>query len=278
MKIWLFSHLDSSSPGNRLFTEEAEKRGHQVTRVRPGQLHLPLQERPESVPDLIYTRIGSSAPAIALTTLQCFEHLGFRCLNESAGLLLSRDKTLTYSLLSGAGIPVPKTVLLGSGPVEPALEHLPGPPWILKLPMSTKGQGVLLVESLRSLRSAVDTLRDSGQVLLLQEFVKSAAGSDTRVLVLGGRCAVAARRTATSAGEFRSNVHLGGHPTEVELTPQLRAVAEQAAATLGLGIAGVDILESDSGPLVVEVNGSPGLQAAPGMPRLLVDHLEAYQA
>lgn len=274
MKIWLFSHLDLSSPGNALFTEEAGKRGHQVTRVWPGQIHLPLQGHLEEIPDLVLARTGSSAPTLALTTLQRFEHLGIRCINSSAGLLVSRDKALTYSILSQAGVPVPKTVLLGSGPLEEALMHLPGPPWILKLPLSTKGQGVMLVESLRSLRSCVDTLASLGQPLLLQEFVRSAAGSDVRVLVLGGHCAVAARRTATSEGEFRSNVHLGGRPQEVDLYPALAEVAEKAARTLGLEMAGVDVLESEDGPMVVEVNGSPGLQVSPRLPLRLVDHLE----
>lgn len=275
MKLWLYSHL-VDSPGNRLLTEEGTRRGHQVLLKRPSSTHLPLHRSlDEELPDLLLTRTGGSAPASAIDYLQTLAFLGIPCLNTPMGLSRTRHKGVAYALLAGQSIPIPKTVTLGSDPIESALEYLPGPPWILKLPLSTKGQGVSLVESLRSLRSTADVLRETSQTVLLQEFVASSKGSDIRVIVLGGRAVLAARRRAASQDEFRSNLHLGGEAEMVELTPEISSIAERATVALGLDMAGVDLLEGTHGYLVVEVNSSPGLTASPKLPSLLFDFLES---
>lgn len=273
MKLWLYSHL-VDSPGNSLVERELTSRGHEFVRLRPGDLHLELGKRPEEFPDLLFPRIGSSAPQSALVELALLERMGYRCVNSSLALAASRDKALAQAALEQAGVPVPRSVWLGKGPLDEVVARLPGPPWVLKLTLGTKGQGVALVESLRSLRSTVDALRATNVPLLLQEFVESAGGADTRVIVLGGKAVLGARRQSTQSEEFRSNVALGGKAHRVELDPQWGAIAEQASNAVGLSVAGVDLVQGPDGPLVLEVNGSPGLAAAPEMPSLLVDYLE----
>lgn len=272
MNFWLYSHL-RDSPGNKLVQEEALRRGHQCTLVRPEQLTLRLDEAHQDRP-LVYTRTGSSAPLSALAKLSVLEGLGYPCVNRSHSLHQARDKAITYSKLAGSGVPCPRTVVVGEKATKAQLSAIPGPPWIVKLAVSTKGQGVCLVESERSLRSVVDALREASQLVLLQEFIEEARGSDIRVLVLGGKARVAARRQAAGGDEFRSNIFLGGQAEEVELEPEMARDAEAAAQALELDIAGVDLLPTQSGYSVVEVNGSPGLTASPRMPGLLVDFLE----
>lgn len=275
MRLWLYSHL-VDSPGNRLILEEGARRGHQVLLKRPSATHLPLhQPLSEELPDLLLTRTGGSAPAAAVDYLRTLAFLGVPCLNNPMGLYRTRHKGVAYALLSSHKVPIPKTVALGSEPLEKAVGYIPGPPWILKLPLSAKGQGVCLVESPRSLRSTVDMLRDTGQTILLQEFVATSKGSDIRVIVLGGKAVLAVRRSASEGDEFRSNLHLGGEAELVELTEAVASISEHAAAALGLEIAGVDLLEGSDGYLVVEVNSSPGLTASPKLPSLLFDFLES---
>lgn len=273
MKVHLYSHL-IDSPGNRLITAEAESRGHQVTLVRPSEVELALTSEKSPNPALIFTRVGSSAPSSALAKLNCLVLRGHRVLNKPEALYKSRDKTLTYALLAHAGVPIPKTLLLGSTVSAEQLGQLVGPPWIVKNPIGTKGQGVCIVESERSLRSVIEVMRQDSDSLLLQEFIEEAAGTDTRVVVLGGKATVAATRTAQNKDEFRSNVHLGGKANTIEITPEISEIAEQATKVLGLDIAGVDLLKTKDGYLVVEVNGSPGLTASPNLPAAVVDYLE----
>ncbi len=274
MNLWLYSHLDDSSPGNRLLTEEAEARGHRVTRIRPGDRHFNLDESLASPPDLIFARSGASAPQWTLTPLILWSQRGVPVVNSPEKLLLCRDKAVCYAVLQAHGCPVPRSLLLGREPVEEAVEGLAGPPWVLKLPVSTKGKGVMLAESLRSLRAQVDTLRSLDQPILLQEYVATARASDLRVMVLGGKARVAARRQAQKEHEFRSNVDLGGRAEGVELTARLSTTAENAAQALGLDVAGVDLLETEDGFVVIEVNGSPGLTAAPTLAEAVVGYLE----
>ena len=278
MKLWLFSHLQDS-PGNRLITEEAEQRGHQVRLVRPSELSFFLGKPVTETPDLVLTRTGSSAPPTALANLAVLEQAGLRCVNALQGLRNSRDKTICYALLASAGVPIPSTVVVGDGTDWSWTSDLKGPPWVVKLSVSTKGQGVCLVESERSLRSVVDALARQGESsILVQEFVAESKGSDIRVVVLGGRARVAARRRAGKENEFRSNVYLGGRSEAVELNDTIAEIAERATEVIGLDIAGVDLLETRDGYLVIEVNGSPGMTASPHLPGAVVDYLEEVTA
>ena len=274
MKIHLYSHL-SDSPGNKLFIVEAEARGHQVTLLRPSEVELTLDSEKCSDPTLVFTRVGSSAPRSALAKLACLALRGHKVLNTPEALRKSRDKTLTYALLAHAGIPIPRTLILGPSVSEKLLQKVVGPPWIVKNPIGTKGQGVCLVESERSLRSVLEALRQDSDSLLLQEFIEEAAGTDTRVVVLGGKAVVAATRVAQNKDEFRSNVHLGGKAQAVEISPEMAKISEQATEALGLHVAGVDLLKTRNGYLVVEVNGSPGLTASADLPAVVVDYLES---
>jgi len=272
MKLWLLSHL-ANSPGNQLILAAAEAQGFDARHVNPaeatlgpGGLSVPGAAE---LPDAVYTRMGASAPLEALLMLEALEQTGTPCVNRAAGLRLARDKAVSAQILQQAGLAAPATLMLGSraDPVDAATQLGP-PPWILKLPISTQGAGVMIVESARSLRSAVDTLRSAGQQILLQAFVAEAAGRDLRVLVVGGKVLAAMRRRAVG-DEFRSNLHRGGRSEGAEIDRVSHDLALAAAQAHGLDVAGVDLLETPDGPLVVEVNGSPGLEgleAASGRP------------
>ena len=273
MNFWLFTHL-KESPGNELIMQEADRRGHEVRLVRPRLQNLILGSDFAEKPDFVFTRTGSSAPPAALAVLSVLEQQGLRCINSSSSLRNSRDKTVCYARLAAAGVPTPRTVVVG-GEDWSWLDNLAGPPWIVKLSVSTKGQGVCLVESERSLRSVIDALKGTEESsVLVQEFVEEARGSDVRVLVLGGVARVAARRSAGSKTEFRSNVYLGGRAETIELTNEIAEIAVQATRAVGLEVAGVDLLETGGGYVVVEVNGSPGLTASSRLPGALMDYLE----
>jgi ribosomal protein S6--L-glutamate ligase len=231
-----------------------------IAATRPGAPALAGPGVEGSWPDFVFTRLGSSAPPECFHVLEWLEARSVPCRNRADALRRTRDKATQMLGLVAGRLPLPPTALVGrDSPLDPVLEALPGPPWIVKLPVSTQGSGVILAESRRSLRSICDTLHATGQRLLVQGFVAEAAGADVRVLVVDGTARAAMRRRGR-ADEFRSNLHRGGSAEEAPLTPALVDVAERATAALGLHVAGVDLLESAEGPLVVEVNGSPGLE------------------
>lgn len=259
------------SPSIRLTMEAAARFGYEALLVHPNRLNVPFNcnENPDQglgfskslfYPDLVLTRLGASAPESAIHSLQYLESLRIPCINSSFTFKFCRDKAESYRKLSEAGVPIPVTLLLGAGAsLEEAAEIVPGPPWIVKLPLGSKGNGVLIADSFISLQSIVDVLHGLGQQILLQEAVMEAQGCDVRVLVLGGK-AIAAMRRHAKENDFRSNLHLGGTAGKLELTEVLRSLAERATQALNADIAGVDILESRKGPVVIEVNGSPGLE------------------
>lgn len=273
MKVWLYSQL-LSSPGNALFMERCEARGVEASLYKPGAATLTLNETLPQPAPLVFVRAGGAASASDIDELVTLSELGARCVNEVTAIRKTRHKGVAYANLAKNGVPIPRSVLTGREGLMSALEMVPGPPWILKLPLSTKGAGVCLVETKRSAISTFDALTSlhSGG-LLVQEFVTEAKGSDVRVIVMGGKAVLAARRQASTADEFRSNVHLGGQASLVELTPDLVEIAEKASDSLGLQIAGVDIIQGAHGYLVVEVNSSPGLTASPDLPDLVLDYL-----
>ena len=258
-----------NSPSIRLALEAAQRMGHEALLVHPEHCHLPIGvQGVRGVvagagifhPELIVTRMGSSAPDSAMTVLRHLELAGFPCVNSASALSLCRDKTRAGQRLAERGIPMPATVLLGPKAfLEQAVEIIPGPPWILKLPVSSKGGGVTIADSYRSLKATVDVLLGLGHDVLLQEAIEESQGRDLRVVVLGGVAVAAMERRAVN-DEFRSNLHLGGVAESVVLTEEIRDLAERAASALDVEVAGVDILQSRRGPLVIEVNGSPGLE------------------
>lgn len=271
MNIWLLSYLTHSF-GNAIFMEAAESRGHQVTQINPDIYHLelsPLSQKlgfiskdgAQEYPDCVFTRMGSSAPPEGLHFLRRLENLGIPCVNTSSAIEKSRDKAYTMNVLSQENLPAPKTILLGlAASPEIAIDCIGDPPWILKMPVSTQGKGVMRIDSLASLRSVLDVWSNLDEPFLLQEYIAESRGKDIRVLVIGGKAAGAVQRRAQVREEFRSNVHLNGINEWINLKPELGELAERAAETLGLEVAGVDLLESKNGPLVCEVNSSPGLR------------------
>ena len=267
MKLWLLSHL-KSSPGNRLMEEAAYRAGHDMRLVHPLQLSIEFGERHtlfggnsvSELPDRVFTRMGSSAPLEAFDALRQLELHSIPCINSSASLEVCRDKARSLQVLAAAGVPIPRTVVVGrEAPLQSCLPRIGSPPWILKLSVGTQGTGVARVDSVASLRTMVDLLRGLGERVLVQQFVAEAKGTDVRVLVVGGQ-AVAAMQRRAKGDEIRSNLHLGGTSEGIALTPTMTRVAEKAAKAVGLDVAGVDLLPSKDGPVVCEINGSPGLE------------------
>lgn len=277
--IWLLSHL-ADSPGNRIFMAEGEARGHQVRLVAPssvswtcGAADCGLLE--EERPALAFTRLGSSARECDLYAVRVLEVAGLPVLNSYRSLRVCRDKAQTYLELRSAGVPFPDTMWLADRWTPEQVEaRLGPPPHVVKVANGSQGEGVVLSESWRSLASIVGAMRTVGAVVLVQRFLAEAQGRDTRVLVVDGKAVGAATRAASSPNEFRSNLHLGGQAQVVEPTREQVRVAEAAAACLRLEVAGVDLLQSDAGPVVVEVNGSPGYEASPYFVGHVFDHLE----
>src|SRR6267378_1728507 len=205
-------------------------------------------------------RIGASVTAAGLAVVRQLEALGVPVVNGAAGIANSRDKLRALQLLAQAGVDMPRTVLArGGGDIKELVAHVGGLPAILKLIQGTQGVGVMIAHSEAEVESILSTLWDLGQEILLQEFVAESRGSDLRALVVGERV-VAAMRRAAKSGEFRSNLHRGGAGTAVELPPEYAEAAVQAARVLGLDVAGVDLLESEDGPKIMELNSSPGFE------------------
>lgn len=215
----------------------------------------------EETPEGVFTRLGGSAPGEALRILKMMELGGVPCINGFAALELARDKAASSAMFARNGIPHPRAVVVSSGcEMEMAASILGGAPWVVKIPVSSGGSGVFIAESLRSLRSSCDMLFSLGHGVLIQEFISEAKGADTRVLVIGGEVAGAMRRQGRE-DDFRSNVHKGGAFSAVEISKDVESIALKGADATGLKIAGVDIIEGNSGPLVLEVNGSPGFES-----------------
>lgn len=179
---------------------------------------------------------------------------------RSSGILQARNKVTTLQIMAKKGIPVPETVFsINPDNVEEQIEFLGGPPVIIKLQEGTQGKGVMLAESKKSAKSIIDTLYNMNTSILLQQYIAEANGEDLRVIVVGNKIVASMKRTS-GLDDFRSNVHRGGNIEPVQLTPKEKFIALNATKHLGLGIAGVDMIRSNNGPLLIEVNASPGLK------------------
>lgn len=211
-------------------------------------------------PDLALPRIGASVTTHGLHVVRQLEAQGVTLINGSTAIEQSRDKLRALQKLATANVNVPRTVLARGGKHLDALVlQVGGLPAILKMLRGTQGVGVMIAHTMAEVESILGTLWDLKQEILLQEFVAEAKGSDLRALVVGERVVGAMRREAKT-GEFRSNLHRGGAGKAIVLEPAVEAIAVRAAQVLGLEVAGVDLLESSSGPKVVEVNSSPGFE------------------
>jgi len=262
----------------RRLATEAEKAGWLVDIIDPLALTIVVDEGGGRVfhkgwpveCEAVLPRIGYSITRRGVAIVRQFEQSGVIVLNTSQGILRSRDKLVACQMMAEARVPVPITAHVGAWEdTDRAVRRVGGAPCVVKSTEGTHGSGVFLVNSAQQARQLVFQMLERGMRPLVQEYIKESHGSDIRVLVVGGEVVASMRRKAHGS-EFRSNFHLGGSVTNVELTEDLREIAISSAETLGLELAGVDMLESDRGPLVLEVNSSPGLEGIEGATKINV--------
>ncbi len=272
----------------RALFEAAEARGHDVQVMDTLNFDLRIsRRRPELFYngnlvegiDAVIPRIGASITFYGLAVVRQFEMMGVYCLNESQAIARLRDKLRSLQLLCRHDIGVPPTVFTRQAEHVPdCIEKVDGPPVVVKLLQGTQGIGVVLAESERAAGSVIEAFHGLDQNILIQKFIKEAKGADIRAFVVG-RKVVAAMKRQAMAGEFRSNLHRGGHAGKFRLPAEYRKTALAAARVLGLRVAGVDLIESDEGPMVMEVNSSPGLEGIQKTTGLdvataIIEHLE----
>lgn len=210
--------------------------------------------------DAIIPRIGSSITFYGRAVVRQFEATGAVTTATSAGIGRSRDKLHSMQLMHRHGLPIPRTTVVANPrSIYPAVRRVGGTPLIIKLTQGTQGRGVILARNLRTVAAVLEKVRKVRRRALLQEFIAEAAGRDLRVIVVGGRCVAAMERQAVP-GEYRANLHRGGSAVPVALDEETSRLAVAAADVHDLSVAGVDLLRSKRGPLVLEVNSSPGLQ------------------
>jgi ribosomal protein S6--L-glutamate ligase len=249
--------------------EAARMRGHTVRvldplrcymRIAPGIFEMHYKGRVLSDYDAVIPRIGASITFYGLAVLRQLEMMGVYPLNESVGIGRSRDKLRSMQLLARDGIGLPVTAFAHDPKqTEEVLKVVGGAPVVIKLLEGTQGIGVVLADTQRSAKSVVEAFRGAHVNILVQEFIKEAGGEDIRALVIGGKVVAAMRRTGAE-GEFRSNLHRGGSANSIKITAEERSTAIRAAKAMGLNVCGVDMLRSNHGPVVMEVNSSPGLE------------------
>ena len=253
----------------RRLREAAEQRGHNVKVLNTlkfaidldrGNPDLYFRTKHLSDYDAVLPRIGASITYFGTAVLRQFEQMDVFCANSSTGVSNSRDKLRSLQILSKHQIGIPKTTFVrDKKDVLPAIERVGGAPVVIKLIEGTQGIGVLLAESIKSAEAIIELLQSQKQSVLIQKFVAESKGRDIRAFVVGDQVVGAMRRVAQGQ-EFRSNVHRGGITETVELDEEYKTTAVRAAQMMGLRIAGVDMLESKTGPQVMEINSSPGLE------------------
>ena len=249
--------------------EAAEERGHTMTIVNPLRCYMNIASRRptvyyngEKLPkfDAVIPRIGASVTFYGSAVLRQFEMMGVFPLNESVAIGRSRDKLRSLQLLARDGIGLPVTTFAHDPKQTDEVLKLSGSaPLVVKLLEGTQGVGVVLADTDRSAKSVIEAFRGADVNILVQEFIKEAGGTDIRALVIGGKVIAAMKRTG-APGEFRSNLHRGGSAERAKISPEERATAVRAAKSMGLNVCGVDLLRSNHGPVVMEVNSSPGLE------------------
>ena len=268
MKIAILSRNRKLYSTRRLVAA-AETRGHEVQVINPLRCYMNITSRKPQVIhggkvlsgfDAVIPRIGASITFYGTAVLRQFEMMGVYSANESVAIARARDKLRSLQLLARAGVALPITGYANSpSDIDDVIRQVGGPPLVIKLLTGSQGIGVVLAETQQAAESVIDAFMDLKANILVQEFIQEAKGADIRAFVLGGKVIAAMRRQA-KPGEFRSNLHRGGHAEMIQLSPEERALAVRAARTLGLNIAGVDMLQSANGPLVIEVNSTPGLE------------------
>ena len=272
MKIAILSRGPKLYSTRRL-VEAAEQRGHEVVVldhlkcvlvIEKGNPHIFYGGKEVVGIDAIIPRIGTSVTFYGAAVVRQFEKMKVFSSVESQALVRSRDKLRSLQLLAKAGLGMPKTAFASIPKnIENVLEQVGGAPVVIKLLEGTQGIGVILAETHKSAKSVIESFLALKANILVQEFIKEAGGADIRAFIVDGKIVGAMKRQGLP-GEFRSNLHRGGSANVIELTKEERETAIKAAKKLGLSIAGVDMLQSSRGPLVMEVNSSPGLEGIEG--------------
>lgn len=269
MKIAILSNGTGNYSTKRL-KEVAIARGHEVKVIKYRECYASMEKNNPTVSyrgqdlaqfDAVIPRIASYMTRYGTAIVRQLEMQGAYTVSSSIAINRSRDKLRSMQLLAKAGVGIPKTVFSrNSTDIDDLLEKLGGTPVIIKLARGTHGNGVVLAESKKAAKSVLQAFylsNEDGTNVLIQEFVKESAGTDIRALVVGGRVVASMKRQSLD-DDFRSNLHKGGEGTIVKLTEEERKMAIKAARAMGLNIAGVDMMRSDRGPLILEVNASPG--------------------
>lgn len=257
----------------RRLIEAGKDKGHEMTVVDPLRCYMNIVPHAPEIHykgrkieniDAVIPRIGASITFYATAVLRQFEIIGVYPLNESVAISRSRDKLRSMQLLCRKGIGLPVTGFAHSpDDTDDLLDLVGGNQYVIKLTEGTQGKGVVLTETRGAAESVIDAFRGLDAHFLVQEFVKEAKGADIRCFVIGDKV-VASMKRQGKEGEFRSNLHRGGSATVIKITPEERSTAVRAAKIMGLNVAGVDLLRSNHGPVVMEVNSSPGLEGIEG--------------
>lgn len=272
MKIAVLSSRASLYSTNRL-VEAGKERDHEMSVVDYRRCYMNITSHRPSIIyqgetltgyDAVIPRIGASYTFYGTAVVRQFEMQGVFTVNESQGITRSRDKLRSLQLLARDGIGLPVTGFAHSTKdIDGLINTVGGAPLVIKLLEGTQGIGVVLAETRKASESVIEAFRGLDANILVQEYIKEAGGSDLRCFVVGGRVIAAMMRQAAE-GEFRSNLHRGGTAKQIKLTPEERSTAVRAAKSMGLNVAGVDLLRSNHGPVVMEVNSSPGLEGIEG--------------
>jgi ribosomal protein S6--L-glutamate ligase len=289
MKIGILSRDPKLYSTSRLVAA-CEKNGHEVQVIDPLKCYMDITSNKPIVFykskelkgfNAIIPRIGTSITFYGTAVVRQFEMGGVYTLNESAAISRSRDKLRSLQILSSKGLGLPVSGFAHSTKMTKNLIDLAGgAPLVVKLLQGTQGKGVVLAETKNAAESVIEAFQALDAHYLVQEFVKEAGGADIRCFVIGNRV-VASMQRQGAKGEFRSNLHRGGSAAEIKITPKERATAVKAAKAMGLNVAGVDLLRSNRGPLIMEVNSSPGLEGiekATGkdVAKSIVDFIESH--
>ncbi|RZM74919.1 30S ribosomal protein S6--L-glutamate ligase [Pseudoalteromonas rubra] len=268
MKIAILSRNKNLYSTRRLI-EAAKERGHEPVVLDVLRCYMNINSNEPEIHfkgekvidvDAVVPRIGASVTFYGCAVLRQFEMMGIYPLNESVAITRSRDKLRSLQLLSRKGVGMPITGFANKpDDVKDLLEMVGGAPVVIKLLEGTQGIGVVLAETRKAAESVIEAFMGLKANIMVQEYIKEAGGADIRCFVIGDKVIAAMKRQAQE-GEFRSNLHRGGSASLIRITPEERKTAIAAAKAMGLNVAGVDLLRSERGPLVMEVNSSPGLE------------------
>ena len=289
LRIAILTREPNNYSSQRL-KQAAEKRGHVAEMLNTARCTLAVDANKPAVfydgspapkYDAVIPRIGASMTGYGAAVLRQFSMMGAYCLNTAEAIVASRDKLYAHQVLARAGIGMPTTAFAHSPKdTQNLIAHVGGAPLVVKLLQSTQGRGVILAETRKAAESVIDAFRGLDANFIVQEFVKEADGADIRCFVIGGKVVATMMRQA-EAGEFRSNLHRGGTAKRVRITKQERMAATGAAKSLGLSVAGVDLLRSSGGPKILEVNSSPGLEgvertSAKDVAGMIIEYIETH--